>query len=112
MSILVNKKSKVIVQGITGGNGSYHTARMVDYGTNIVGGVTPGKGGQDFEGVPVFNLVSDAVQETGADTALIFISFRRRSAVTWANLSRALVCSRVAWLWASWALSSERLATS
>ena len=58
MAILVNKKSKVMVQGITGGNGSYHTSRMCDYGTNIVGGITPGKGGQTFEDVvPIFDTV-------------------------------------------------------
>lgn len=73
MSILVNKKSKVMVQGITGGNGSYHTARMCKYGTNIVGGVTPGKGGQKVEDRPVFDTVNECVKYTGADTSVIFL---------------------------------------
>ncbi len=73
MSILVNKKSKVIVQGITGGAGKYHTERMVDYGTNIVGGVTPGKGGQKIEDRPVFDTVAECVEYTGADTSVIFL---------------------------------------
>jgi len=73
MSILVNKKSKVMVQGITGGNGSYHTARMVAYGTNIVGGVTPGKGGQKVEDRPVFDTVKECVEYTLADTSVIFL---------------------------------------
>jgi len=73
MAILVDKKSKVMVQGITGGNGSYHTARMCDYGTNIVGGVTPGKGGQKVYDRPVFDTVEECVEYTGADTSVIFL---------------------------------------
>ena len=75
MSILVNKSSKVVVQGITGSEGQFHSNQMLDYGTNIVAGVTPGKGGQQTldKGIPVFNLVEEAVQETGADTSIIFV---------------------------------------
>jgi succinyl-CoA synthetase alpha subunit len=73
MSVLVDGGTKVVVQGITGAQGALHTRACIEYGTNIVAGVTPGKGGQSFDGVPVYNLVSDAVKETGADTSLIFV---------------------------------------
>lgn len=73
MSILVDKNSKVVVQGITGRDGKFHTQQMLSYGTKIVAGVTPGKSGQDVEGVPVFNTVQDAVQATGADTSIIYV---------------------------------------
>jgi succinyl-CoA synthetase alpha subunit len=73
MSILVNKNSKVIVCGITGSHGSFHTEQCISYGTKIVGGVTPGKGGIKHLGVPVFNTVSEAIKETGADTSMIFV---------------------------------------
>ena len=75
MSILVNKNSKVIVQGITGSEGQFHSNQMLDYGTNIVAGVTPGKGGQYTldNSIQIFNLVEEAVQETGADTSIIFV---------------------------------------
>jgi succinyl-CoA synthetase alpha subunit len=73
MSVLVDENTKVIVQGITGSEGSFHARQMIEYGTQVVGGVTPGKGGQDFEGVPVFNTVSQAVAATGANASVIFV---------------------------------------
>ncbi|MCT4673600.1 MAG: succinate--CoA ligase subunit alpha [Prolixibacteraceae bacterium] len=73
MSILINKKSKVIVQGITGRDGAFHTKKMLAYGTHIVGGVSPGKGGELVEGVPVFNTMKEAVRATEADTSIIFV---------------------------------------
>ncbi len=73
MSILVNKNSKVIVQGFTGTEGTFHASQMIEYGTNVVGGVTPGKGGRYHLGKPVFNTVSDAVKETGADVSILFV---------------------------------------
>jgi len=73
MSILVNKQTKVLCQGITGRSGGFHTKGCVEYGTQVVAGVTPGKGGQDFEGIPIFDTVAEAVQETGADASMIFV---------------------------------------
>lgn len=73
MSILINKDTKVIVQGITGRDGAFHTSKMKDYGTNIVGGISPGKGGSDVGGIPVFNTVDEAVKATGADASVIFV---------------------------------------
>ncbi len=73
MSILINEKTKVIVQGITGRDGSFHAKQMKDYGTLVVGGVTPGKGGQDVDGIPVFNSVKEAKQATGANAAVIYV---------------------------------------
>tara|TARA_B100002052_G_C15776727_1_gene549592 strand:+ start:173 stop:1048 length:876 start_codon:yes stop_codon:yes gene_type:complete len=73
MSVLVNKNSKIIVQGFTGKEGTFHSKQMIEYGTNIVGGVTPNKGGQKHLGLPVFNSVVDAVSETKANTSIIFV---------------------------------------
>ncbi|OJV42544.1 MAG: succinate--CoA ligase subunit alpha [Bacteroidales bacterium 36-12] len=73
MSILINKNTKLLVQGITGRDGSFHTSKMKAYGTNIVAGVSPGKGGQYVEEIPVFNTVEEAVKATGADTSVIFV---------------------------------------
>src|SRR6478736_7748018 len=73
MSILVDTSTKLVVSGITGREGTFHSLRNRDYGTQVVGGVTPGKGGQDVEGIPVFNTFHDAVASTGANTAMIFV---------------------------------------
>lgn len=73
MSILLDENTRVIVQGITGSEGSFHAEQMIEYGTNVVGGVTPGKGGQEFLGLPVFNTVAEAVIEKGAEATIIFV---------------------------------------
>ena len=73
MSVLVNKTSKIIVQGFTGSEGTFHAGQMIDYGTNIVGGVTPGKGGQTHLNKPVFNTVAEAVEKVQADTSIVFV---------------------------------------
>lgn len=73
MSILIDETTRVLVQGITGRDGGFHTAQMLEYGTKVVGGTTPGKGGQTAQGVPVFNSVHDAVKETGANASVIFV---------------------------------------
>jgi succinyl-CoA synthetase alpha subunit len=73
MSVLVNKDSRIIVQGFTGSEGTFHAGQMIDYGTNVVGGVTPGKGGQEHLGKPVFNTVKEAVDKANADVTIIFV---------------------------------------
>jgi len=76
LSIIIDEKTKVVVQGITGRDGSFHTKGMVSYGTSVVAGVTPGKGGQDVDGIPVFDTVKEAVEKTGANTAISFVPAR------------------------------------
>ena len=73
MSILLDKNSKILCQGITGSQGTFHTEQCIEYGTQVVAGVTPGRGGQDHLGVPVFNTVREAVDETGADVSMILV---------------------------------------
>jgi succinyl-CoA synthetase alpha subunit len=76
VGILVNRKTRLLVQGITGREGAFHTGQMVDYGTNVVAGVTPGAGGREVHGVPVFNTVAGAVAETGANTSIVYVPAR------------------------------------
>ena len=76
MAIIVDKDTKLVVQGLTGSEGSFHGLRNKRYGTQVVAGVTPGKGGQDVEGIPVFDTVADAVAETGANTTMVFVPAR------------------------------------
>src|SRR5918912_4290354 len=73
LSVLVDKSTRLVVQGITGKEGTFHTKQMVEYGTNVVGGVTPGKGGTTHEGISVFNTVADAVREQGANASVIYV---------------------------------------
>jgi len=73
MAVLVDKDSRLLVQGITGREGGFHTLQMRDYGTNVVAGVTPGRGGSDFNGIPVFDSVAEAVKQTGANVSCIFV---------------------------------------
>lgn len=80
MSVLIDETTRVIVQGITGRDGGFHAAQMIEYGTKVVGGVTPGKGGQTAQGVPVFNFVQDAARETGATASVIFVSAKQNAA--------------------------------
>lgn len=95
MSILVNKKTKLLVQGITGRDGSFHTRQMLDYGTNVAAGVTPGKGGEKVEGVPVFNSVAEAVAKTGANTSVIFVPAKFAPGQSMKQLMRVLNSSSV-----------------
>ena len=76
MSILIDKNTRLVVQGITGREGAFHTGRMIAYGTNVVAGMTPGKGGERVHGVPVFNSVAEAVHQTGANTSVIYVPAR------------------------------------
>src|SRR5258707_12604623 len=73
MSVLVDKSTRLVVQGITGKEGTFQAKQMVEYGTNVVGGVTPGKGGTTHEGIPVFNTVADAVKQAGANASVIYV---------------------------------------
>ena len=76
MAILIGNDTRLVVQGITGSEGTFHSLRNRRYGTQVVAGVTPGKGGRDVEGIPVFDTVADAVEQTGANTSLIFVPAR------------------------------------
>src|SRR5206468_5182425 len=76
VAIIVDNDTRLVVQGATGREGSFHTLRNRDYGTNVVAGVTPGKGGQDLEGIPIFDTVAEAVEETGANTSMVFVPAR------------------------------------
>jgi succinyl-CoA synthetase alpha subunit len=76
MSILIDNDTKLVVQGLTGREGSFHAGRNKKYGTNLVAGVTPGKGGTDVEGTPIFDTVAEAVKETGANTSMVFVPAR------------------------------------
>ncbi len=90
MSILINKSTKVIIQGITGRDGSFHCKQMVAYGTQVVGGVTPGKGGQNVEGVPVFNTVQEAVDATGATATVIYVPAPYAAKAMWEAVNAAI----------------------
>ena len=90
MSILINKNTKVIIQGITGRDGSFHCKQMVAYGTQVVGGVTPGKGGQNVEGVPVFNTVREAVDATGADATVIYVPAPYAAKAIWEAVNASI----------------------
>ena len=89
MSIFLDRSSRVIVQGITGRMAQFHTKEMQDYGTNVVGGVVPGKGGETVFGIPVFDTVKQAVAATGADTSLVFVPRPSRPTASWKPPMRA-----------------------
>jgi malate-CoA ligase subunit alpha len=95
MSILIDEKTPILVQGITGDKGSFHTREMLDYGSKIVAGVTPGKGGKSVHGVPVFNTVKDAVKETGAQASLVFVAppFAADAIMEAADAGIRLICA-------------------
>ena len=90
MSILINKSTKVIVQGITGRDGSFHCKQMVAYGTKVVAGVTPGKGGQNLDGIPVFNTVQEAVAATGANATVIYVPAAFAAKAMWEAVNAAI----------------------
>ena len=94
MAIIVDRDTRLVVQGLTGREGSFHATRNKGYGTQVVAGVTPGKGGQDVEGIPVFDTVADAVDRTGANTAMIFVPARSRRARLTSGSSRARSSAR------------------
>ncbi|MEG9528653.1 MAG: succinate--CoA ligase subunit alpha, partial [Hyphomicrobiales bacterium] len=95
MSILIDETTPIIVQGITGDKGTFHAKEMLDYGTNVVGGVTPGKGGRTHLGLPVFNTVKEAVAATGATTSITFVAppFAADAIMEAADAGLRLVCS-------------------
>jgi malate-CoA ligase subunit alpha len=95
MSILIDEKTPILIQGITGDKGSFHAKEMIDYGSNVVAGVTPGKGGQKIHGVPIFNTVKDAVRETGATTSITFVApaFAADAIMEAADGGIRLICS-------------------
>lgn len=95
MSILIDEKTPIVVQGMTGDKGSFHTKEMLDYGSNVVAGVTPGKGGTEHHGVPVFNTVKEAVRETGATTSITFVApaFCADAIMEAADAGIRLICS-------------------
>src|SRR5947208_14538034 len=96
MSILVDTSTRLAVSGITGREGTFHSLRNRDYGTQVVGGVTPGKGGQDVDGIPVFNTFHEAVQSTGANTAMVFVPPRfAADSILEAEIGRASCRERV-----------------
>lgn len=95
MSILIDEKTPILVQGITGDKGSFHAKEMIDYGSNVVAGVTPGKGGKSVHGVPIFNTVREAVKETGATTSITFVAppFAADAIMEAADAGIRLICS-------------------
>lgn len=90
MSILVDKNTKLIVQGMTGREGSFHSKTMIDYGTNIVAGVTPGKGGTELFGVPIFNTVKEAAEKTGANASVVFVPAKFTPASVWESVDAGI----------------------
>ena len=95
MSIFADAATRLVIQGITGREGSFHARQMIEYGTQVVAGVTPGKGGQDVEGIPVFDTVAEAVSETGANTSMIFVpprfaAYPRCEDAIWRNIQDAM----------------------
>ena len=95
MSILIDEKTPILVQGITGDKGSFHAKEMLDYGSKVVAGVTPGKGGKSVHGVPVFNTVKEAVKETGATTSITFVAppYAADAIMEAADAGIRLICS-------------------